>query len=319
LVKDDKCDVTVEGEQTNVGSYTATATNLSNVNYKLPSNVQQSFTINKAEQSAPAAPKVSKTTTTSITVKANSGEEYSLDGKTWQKSGTFKGLQAGKSYKVYARKAESANYKVSPASKATQVQTKNNYQRQINTGLKLTQTKNQLNVKWGKVDDANRYEVYATYCGKALSKKPTLVLKSNKVNTATITKLNGKKLIPTKQMRVVVVAKKGSKVLAKSMGTHVVGRKNKKLTNVKSVKLNKNAFTIKKGKTAQIKGTVTLANKKLSRMPDKHVAKFRFLSYDKSVATVDKNGKITAKGTGECVIHVFAHNGLTQVVNVTVK
>ncbi len=39
LVGDDTCTVTVEGAQTNAGTYTATATGLSNTNYKLPDNV----------------------------------------------------------------------------------------------------------------------------------------------------------------------------------------------------------------------------------------------------------------------------------------
>ena len=40
--------VTVEGAQTNAGTYTATATALNNNNYKLPQNVTHSFTITKA-------------------------------------------------------------------------------------------------------------------------------------------------------------------------------------------------------------------------------------------------------------------------------
>ena len=45
LVGEDVCTVTVTGEQTNMGSYTATATALSNSNYALPATVTQSFTI----------------------------------------------------------------------------------------------------------------------------------------------------------------------------------------------------------------------------------------------------------------------------------
>ena len=45
LVNGDACVVTVTGAQTNVGAYTATATALSNVNYKLPANVTAMFNI----------------------------------------------------------------------------------------------------------------------------------------------------------------------------------------------------------------------------------------------------------------------------------
>ena len=48
LVSGDACTVTVEGTQTNAGDYTATATALSNSNYKLPATVTQGFTISKA-------------------------------------------------------------------------------------------------------------------------------------------------------------------------------------------------------------------------------------------------------------------------------
>ncbi len=45
LEEGDECTVTVSGEQTNVGTYTATATALSNANYTLPEDVESEFTI----------------------------------------------------------------------------------------------------------------------------------------------------------------------------------------------------------------------------------------------------------------------------------
>ncbi len=49
LIGSDICSVTVTGEKIDAGTYTATASNLSNDNYKLPSEVTTSFTINKCE------------------------------------------------------------------------------------------------------------------------------------------------------------------------------------------------------------------------------------------------------------------------------
>ena len=49
LIEGDTVNVTVEGAQTNAGTYTATATALDNANYKLPSEVTHSFTINQIE------------------------------------------------------------------------------------------------------------------------------------------------------------------------------------------------------------------------------------------------------------------------------
>ena len=49
LVGGDECEVTVSGEQTDAGSYTAEAAALSNPNYKLPENAAQAFVIRKAD------------------------------------------------------------------------------------------------------------------------------------------------------------------------------------------------------------------------------------------------------------------------------
>ena len=45
LIAGDTCDVTVDGAETNVGSYTATVTGLGNSNYKLPDNAPMEFAI----------------------------------------------------------------------------------------------------------------------------------------------------------------------------------------------------------------------------------------------------------------------------------
>ena len=42
-------------------------------------------------------------------------------------------------------------------------------------------------------------------------------------------------------------------------------------------------------------------------------------SSNKKVASVDKNGKITAKAKGTCYIYVYARNGYAKKVTVTVK
>ena len=49
LVNNDRCTITVTGQQTNVGNYTATASSLSNDNYKLPQSVTTPFSIEKKE------------------------------------------------------------------------------------------------------------------------------------------------------------------------------------------------------------------------------------------------------------------------------
>ena len=56
LVGSDVCNVTVDGAQTNAGSYTATASALSNANYKLPAATTTTFTIAKAASAVATAP-----------------------------------------------------------------------------------------------------------------------------------------------------------------------------------------------------------------------------------------------------------------------
>ena len=73
LVGNDVCNVTVTGAQTNVGSYIATATALSNANYKLPAANTQAFTITSASSTLTFDP-VNKTygdATFTLTPKTN--------------------------------------------------------------------------------------------------------------------------------------------------------------------------------------------------------------------------------------------------------
>ena len=58
LVGSDECSVTVDGAQTNAGSYTATASALSNANYKLPADgITTTFTIGKGDATVAFASK----------------------------------------------------------------------------------------------------------------------------------------------------------------------------------------------------------------------------------------------------------------------
>ena len=73
LVGSDACTVTVTGEQSNVGDYTATASALSNNNYKLPADNTKAFTISKADVTVSFA---------SRTADAKMGESFSAPTAT---------------------------------------------------------------------------------------------------------------------------------------------------------------------------------------------------------------------------------------------
>ena len=113
-VGDDKCKVTVSGEQTDVGTYTATATGLSDSNYKLPAQKTVMFKIVKAQREAPTSVTATGTTYKGGTDgKLNNVDlsmEYRKDGENEWRSitgDTVEGLSTGK---YYVRYKDSNNY-----------------------------------------------------------------------------------------------------------------------------------------------------------------------------------------------------------------
>ena len=191
----------------------------------------------------------------------------------------------------------------------------------LNSGLKLYQKGSTLGVTWGKVAGADGYRIYAAYCGSRMPAKPIKVTKNTKY---TIKKLNGKKLNFKKNYKVYVVAYKKvdgvDKVLGRTVTAHVVGRKNAKFSNPKKLTItSKTNVSLKTGKTTKVKAKVTLVSPKRKSLSDGHAPLLRFASSNKKVATVDKTGKVKGIGKGTCVIYVYAKNGYTKKVKITVK
>lgn len=193
----------------------------------------------------------------------------------------------------------------------------------INEGLKIDQKGSKINIAWGKVDTAEKYDVYVQYCGKSFAKTPDKTVKSTKTKVS-VTKINGKKLNLKKNYKIYVVAYKvvdGKKVtLGRTITAHVVGRLNTKCSNAKDINItSKTKLTLKKGKTSVIKAKTVLVTPGKKQLGNGHAAEFRYASSDKKVATVDKTGKIKAVGKGECIIYVYSRNGYTKKITVTVK
>ena len=302
----------------------------------------------KTTPAKPAAPVLDKKTDTTITVKTVAGQEYSIDGgKTWQTSGTFTGLTPETEYSIVTKITATGTANESPVSDALKVTTdkkadsstptptetpasqkdkvtkteKAAAKISINAGLKVSQSGKKVTVKWGKVSKADRYVVYAAYCGP--DKCTKIKALSGGKTSMTFTKLNGSKLNLKKNVKVYVVAYRkvnGKETkLARSITAHIVGTKNTKYTNVKKIKLSKSKYTLKVNKTATIKAKIVLVDKKKKQLSDSHAPEFRYASSNTKVATVDKNGKITAVKKGTCYIYVYAKNGYAKKVKVTVK
>ena len=104
------------------------------------------------------------------------------------------------------------------------------------------------------------------------------------------------------------------KVLACSRTVHEATAGGK-VGNPKKVTTRKSKLTLKKGKSAKLGG-------KIIKPSGKKVRTHRKLLYESSneaVATVTKAGKVKAVGKGNCVIYVYAQNGLFKKVKVKVK
>ena len=225
---------------------------------------------------------------------------------------TMSYLGASKEVTVVVKKQEEPNVEP-PEAKATI---------SMNAGLKVTQKGSKIKVEWGKVKEADGYDVYLAYCSKKFG-KPIKNVNKNTVKSVQLGKIGKKKINLKKNFKVYVVAYKmvdGKKVrLAKSIVGHVVGHKNVKYTNAKKIKLAKTKYTVAVGKKVKIKAKTILVHKKKKQLSNKHAKEFRYASTNKQIATISKSGKIKGVKKGTCTVYVYARNGFAKKVKVTVK
>ena len=197
------------------------------------------------------------------------------------------------------------------------------YELSLNARLKVSQAGKNINVSWGKIAEADGYDVYVQYCAKKYTEGSITAVKSGKTTQITIKKINGKTIDYKKNYKIYVLAYKladGRKVtLAKTIIAHIVGKNNKTFTNAKAVKLKKNSYALRKGKTAKISASTVLVEKRKKQLSNAHAKEFRYASTDKKVAEVSAKGKIKAVGKGKCTIYVYARNGYAKKIKVTVK
>lgn len=193
---------------------------------------------------------------------------------------------------------------------------------QLHSGLKATQTGNKLQISWGRVKGADGYSLYVQYCNKDFTAKSLNQVKSGKKTKITVKKVNGKKLDTTKNFKMYIVAwkwKNGKKsTLAKTLTVHIAGKDSVKYTNVKTIKVKKTSYTMKKGDAVTLRPKAVLYNKRKKQLSAKHTKEFRYISSNKKIATVTAGGKIKARGTGSCTIYVFAKNGCKRKIKIKI-
>ena len=187
---------------------------------------------------------------------------------------------------------------------------------------KMKAGKTSITMAWNKINGADGYDIFFAPCNKNDKKNTCKNVKSiNGNNTFKWTNSGLKKGTAYKSYVKAYVMRDGKKTyISTSPVMHAyTGGGNKKYTNAKSVTVKKKKVSLKKGKTYKIKAKVNKLKKGKRLMPKSHAPKLRYLTSDSSVATVNAKGKITAKGSGTCTITVFAHNGVSKNIKVTVK
>ena len=181
--------------------------------------------------------------------------------------------------------------------------------------------KTKLRLSWSKVAGAGRYLAKFAPCN---TKGKTCKLKRVKTLGAGTTSLvrSGLKENTLYKAKIVAQAKKGGKwvTISKSELIHAAtGNQKGKYTNATALALNTTNMTLKAGKTATLSGLVQKAVEGEGMTAAVHSKLLRFISNNKRIATVNAEGKVTAKGPGTCKIYVQTSNGIWKSCEVTVK
>lgn len=173
-------------------------------------------------------------------------------------------------------------------------------------------TKGKLTLTWTPVNGADGYSVYTSVCnGKNNFKKQKETVKQ----TVTLNNMTGNK--PYKLYVSAYKLEDGKHVeLSRTMVLHIAINSDT-YTNAKAITTEKESYTLNTGENVQIKAK-TVKQEKGKKLV-KHASEFRYLSADEHVATVTKDGTITAKGAGTCKIYVIANNGVYKELIVTVN
>ena len=181
---------------------------------------------------------------------------------------------------------------------------------------------NAMNLTWTMANDVDGYDIFFARCNHSGKNTSCRLVESVKGNgTFRWEKTGLRKRTPYKAYVKAYVIEDGKKqYVAVSLDIHAfTSGGDKSFTNPKGVTVKKKKITLKCGKTYKIKGSVKKLQKKKKLMSKGHAPKLRYMSSDKSIATVNSRGKIKALKKGSCQIYVYAVNGMYKTVTVRVK
>ena len=249
-------------------------------------------------------------------------DTITVDGKSVKPAPTYTFSNVTGNHTIYVTFKKESQTSNPTATTVSTAQIKKNSVK-LDTEITAVWKSNKLTVTWGKVSGASGYEIFAAQYGKTMNAKSLVKTVKGQTGTASFTKIGGKKPVSTKAYKVKVKAYKlvkGKKVyLGTSSSYCVVRNDNKKYTNAGKVTVKKKSVTLKKGKTSQIKASITKQSKRKKLLGRTYGPSLRYYSTNTSIATVTSKGKITAKKKGSCYVYVAALNGMHTRVKVTVK
>ena len=178
--------------------------------------------------------------------------------------------------------------------------------------MKATAGKTNNLLSWNKIPSADGYRIYGGECGAAM--------KLIKTVSAGTQSWNHSGLKAGKAYRYCVKAYRivnGTETVTKTSNTVHSITASSKFTNAKSVTVSETSVALQVGESKNLGAKAVAADASRTLLP--HTAELVYKSSSSKVATVSKDGTVTAVGKGTCRIYVTAGSGASATVTVTVK
>ena len=168
---------------------------------------------------------------------------------------------------------------------------------------------------WDAVTGADTYKVYGAALGKNYKKLGTTEGTVFRFEH----KVNGEKTYKYYVEAYATDADGNEVLLDRSLKCYVAGAANSLKTDTNQVRIKGDeTLSAKKGEVIKLSVVRTLNEEKEADIATGKIKALRYVSTDKNVAKVSKNGKITAVGKGRCFIYVVSENGRFDKVEVKV-
>ena len=168
---------------------------------------------------------------------------------------------------------------------------------------------------WDAVTGAEIYKIY----GASLGKKYKLLGTTENTVMRYEHKVKGEKTCKY-YVEAYQTDEDGNEILLdRSMKCYVAGAANSLKTDTANVEIKGDeVFSAKKGEVIKLSVIRTLNEENETDIATGKIKALRYVSTDKSVARVSKNGTVTAIGEGKCFIYAVSENGIRDRVEIKV-